>query len=405
MTTRYKTQYPGVRYREHPTKKHGKNYDRYFIIRYKINGKPKEEGLGWSSDGWNAQKAANLRAELLENQRRGEGPLSLAEKREEALKEREEIQAQKEKEKIENITFKKVVDRYIEWAKRNKGDWQHDYNRLYYGVVPILGNMRIKDIQSAHIEKLKNDRLDKGYSAATIRHFLQVTRATINFAIRNDYFEGKNPVQNVKFPKQDNKRRRFLSYEEANTLLKALKERSQDMHDMALLSLHTGMRTGEIFDLCFHDIDWENEIIHIMDAKNQESRPAYMTRAVKEMLERRKETIDNVLVFPSRDGDRIKKLSCSFPKTVKELGFNKGIEDERQKVVFHTLRHTFASWLAMQGEPLLTIKELLGHKSVEMTMRYAHLIPDQKRAAIGKMEQKANGKVVDMEEVRQKKSG
>ena len=265
--------------------------------------------------------------------------------------------------------------------------------------------MRLKDIQSAHVEKVKNACLDKGFSAANTRHYLQTIRAIFNHAIRNDLFEGKNPVQNVKFPRQDNRRRRFLSFEEANTLLEELSKRSQDMHDMALLSLHTGMRMGECFDLCWHNVDFQNEIIHILDAKNEESRPAYMTVAVKEMLSRRKQIIDNTLVFPSRDGDRFKKLSHSFYNTVKQLGWNEGIEDQRQRVVFHTLRHTFASWLAMQGESLVTIKELMGHKTIEMTLRYSHLIPDQKRAAIGKMEQKANGKVVDMEEVRQKQSG
>jgi integrase len=123
------------------------------------------------------------------------------------------------------------------------------------------------------------------------------------------------------------------------------------------------------------------------------------------MLQRRREAVDNSLVFPSRDGDRFKKLSHSFYKTIKDLGWNDGIEDKRQRVVFHTLRHTFASWLAMQGESLLTIKELMGHKTVEMTLRYSHLIPDQKRAAVDKLGQRANGKVVSMEEARQKKAG
>lgn len=68
-------------------------------------------------------------------------------------------------------------------------------------------------------------------------------------------------------------------------------------------------------------------------------------------------------------------------KDTDDKGFNKGVEDPRQRVVFHTLRHTFASWLAIQGTPILTIKELLGHKTLAMTGRYAHLIPDMKRRA------------------------
>ena len=74
------------------------------------------------------------------------------------------------------------------------------------------------------------------------------------------------------------------------------------------------------------------------------------------------------------------------------LGFNKGVEDPRQKVTFHTLRHSFASWLALQGERLLTIRELLGHKSFAMTLRYAHLVPDEKRKATLRLEQAFNKK-------------
>ncbi len=69
----------------------------------------------------------------------------------------------------------------------------------------------------------------------------------------------------------------------------------------------------------------------------------------------------------------------------KEIGFNKGITDNRQKVSFHTLRHTFASWLAIQGTSLYEIKELMGHKSIEMTERYAHLMPNVKLKAVNKL--------------------
>ena len=72
---------------------------------------------------------------------------------------------------------------------------------------------------------------------------------------------------------------------------------------------------------------------------------------------------------------------------VQTLGFNKDLNDTRDRVVFHTLRHTFASWLALNHTPLLTIKELGGWQSLDMVERYAHLIPDQKREAIKKLEQ------------------
>ncbi len=131
-------------------------------------------------------------------------------------------------------------------------------------------------------------------------------------------------------------------------------------------------------------MDFKYEIIQVRDPKAGESRQAFMTETVKEMLLNRMP--DDVqpgnLVFPGRGGVKQKSVSKAFFRAVESLGLNEGIEDPREKIVFHTLRHTFASWLAIQGTPLFTIKELMGHKSLAMTERYAHLIPDHKKKAV-----------------------
>lgn len=79
------------------------------------------------------------------------------------------------------------------------------------------------------------------------------------------------------------------------------------------------------------------------------------------------------------------QISASFKRIVEEIGLNEGISDPRQKVVFHTLRHTFASWLVQKGTPLYTVAELMGHKSLTMTSRYAHLAPENMRNAVNKI--------------------
>ncbi|MDD4274019.1 MAG: tyrosine-type recombinase/integrase [Desulfobacter postgatei] len=93
------------------------------------------------------------------------------------------------------------------------------------------------------------------------------------------------------------------------------------------------------------------------------------------------------LVFPDRKtGETRKQISKSFPRSVSEAGLNNGIEDRRQRVTFHTLRHTFASWLVMAGINLYDVKELLGHATLTMTERYAHLAPDRNKKAATTME-------------------
>jgi integrase len=189
-------------------------------------------------------------------------------------------------------------------------------------------------------------------------------------------------------PKVDNERTRFLTEEEAVNLLHALRKRSKTWHDIAYLSLHTGMRKGEILALRGEHLDFASGRILVKDAKTG-SRTVYMTDEVRALLESREPALPADYVFrPMRktpDG-RISRYSDeSFVRAVAECGLNKGITDRRHKVVFHTLRHTYCSWLAKAGVPLYTIGELVGHRSVEMTRRYSHLCPDAKQAAAAKI--------------------
>jgi integrase len=200
-------------------------------------------------------------------------------------------------------------------------------------------------------------------------------------------------------PILQNKRERFLSHDEASALLSALKKKSPQLHDICLLSLHCGLRAGEILNLRGQDLDFENGLIHIADPKNKHPRKAYMTAKIKEMLLTRKPKSPGDLIFTSRKGEKISSISRTFERVVDNLKLNEGITDPRQKLVAHSLRHTFASWLALQGEPIQVIGELLGHRTLTMTTRYSHLTGDYKRRAAERLEQAFSGseKVLNIE--------
>ena len=104
----------------------------------------------------------------------------------------------------------------------------------------------------------------------------------------------------------------------------------------------------------------------------------------------------NSLIFKSTKGEKIKEVSNAFDRAIEKLEFNKGVTDPRDRVVFHTTRHTFASWSAMSGTHLATLQKLMGHKKIEMTLRYAHLCPSHEREAAERMVQDETkaGKVV-----------
>ncbi|PIE74765.1 MAG: hypothetical protein CSA18_03640 [Deltaproteobacteria bacterium] len=131
---------------------------------------------------------------------------------------------------------------------------------------------------------------------------------------------------------------------------------------------------SEVLNLRWKNIDLEHSIINLTKTKGDKSRTTYMTQNIKKFLAEKKGSGED-LVFPSRDGKVSPQTSKFFAIIANEL-FNKNVVDPRQKVVFHTLRHTYASWLVMSGVSLYTVQKLLGHSDIKTTMRYAHLSPD-----------------------------
>lgn len=396
-----KTAFVGVRYREHDTRKHGVRPDRYFSVRYKLDGKDKEEGLGWSSQGWTAQKAAEKLAKLKEAQRTGEGAITLAQKRQQAAVARHAEAEARAVEERENITFAQAWEKYLPVAQANKAAHTAYAEEAAYRLwlSPTLAGKPLRDIKPIHLERIKKTMTEAGRSAQTIRHVLAALRQVFNFAKRHGLYAGDNPVSLVKKPSADARRLRLLTHDEADRLLAALAERESNVHDMALLALHCGLRAGEIFSLTWGDVDMERGVLILRDTKSGKTRAAYMTEAVAAMLGAMERRGHNDLVFLSANGGRIVQITETFNRVVAALGFNNGVTDPRQKVVFHTLRHTFASWLVEQGVDLYSVKELMGHGTLTMTERYSHLSPDKLRRAVKTLEAgmdaaKTRGKVV-----------
>jgi len=377
----FKTEYPGVRYRKHSKRKHGIKFDRYYTIRYRRDGKRIEEGVGWSSGGWDAEQAAQELAELNKNYRLGYGPTSLAEKM--AIKKKE-----KKLKEVKNITFGKIFnDDYYPHAQTDKGVQSciREQSLFKKWIKPVIGPLPLKKIAPFQLEKIKKNMRDAGRADRSIEYALAVIRQVFNYAFRNDLFAGINPVKKVKIPKSDNKRLKFLTRDEAETLLKALKAKSQTVWEQALISLHTGLRTSEIFRLTWANVDFDNGTLAV-DGKNKKTRYAYMTQDVKNMLKIKKRGKPSDALYPAKNVDTKREISNTFKRVVEDLGFNDGVEDRRNKVVFHTLRHTYASWLVQAGTDLYVVKDRLGHTTLAMTERYSHLAPKNSQRTVATLE-------------------
>jgi integrase len=386
---KFSTQYTGVRYREYPSRKHNGKPDRYFFVRYKIGGKLKEEGVGWASQGWNAKKASLILADLKKAHLNGEGAQTLSEKRSLEEERRKAERIEQERVTRETQSFTEYFDsRYFPEAKGNKGwrsyDREDSLHRLW--LKPVIGQMPLKDIRPFHLERVKKRMGDARKSPRSIQYALAVVRQVFNHAIRNEVFQGESPTRLVKKPKVDNKRIRFLTPDEAERLLQNLKPRSSQLYEMACLSLNCGLRAGEIFNLTWGCVDLTARAILLVDTKGGKNRTVYMTDTVHQILASKKPGLPTDLVYTDRKGSKVTEISNAFGRAVKELGFNNDIHDPRLKVIFHTLRHTYASWLVQNGVDLYTVKELLGHSTLAMTERYAHLANENLRNAANVLE-------------------
>lgn len=386
----HKTAYPGVRYREHPTRKHGMQPDKYFCLHYKLKGKVHDEALGWASEKWNAQKASIELARLKRAQIIGEGPETLREKRELAEEKRKTEKEQKREEELQNITFGEYFNNdYYPIAKTSKKatSYEKEMTLFRHWINPIIGEKPFRQIAQTDMERIKKSLLDKERAPKTIEYVLAVVRQVWNMARRDGLTTGDSPTKSVGKLKKDNRRLRFLTWDEADRLLAHLNKKSVQLHNMALLSLHTGMRAGEIFSLTWRDIDLARGIVMILDPKASKNRAAFMTGDVKQMFKGLPQGEPNDFVFKDRrHGGKIKEISHAFRVAIKDLQMNEGVTDRRQKVVFHSLRHSYASWLVENGTDLYKVKELMGHATIVMTERYSHLGQNALQGAVKRLD-------------------
>ena len=386
MTTKWINAAKGIRYREHPTRKHGVRADRYWCIQYRRNNKTSNEAIGWWSQGASQAECERAIGKLRENWRLGQGPQTLKEMR---LTKQEKLADERHQQDLAEqaeLTFKDFwQDKYFPRTKLHKSPHSLGAEDMFFRIwLAPLAPALLQKITAIDIEtKVVEPMMKADKSPRTIQYALAVLSQVWNMAASLGAISGDNPVGKVKRPKKDNKRVRFLTENEAIALLAGLKIRSVDVHDLALMSLFCGLRAGESQALTWADVDFGNKLLFIKDTKNQLDRHAHLTAEIETMLKHRYQGQPKTeLVIPAcRGGQSRWRITSSFTRTIADLGFNNEITDTRQKVVFHTLRHTFASWLVQRGVPLYNVSQLMGHKSIQMTMRYAHLAPDTQKAA------------------------
>ena len=283
--------------------------------------------------------------------------------------------------KKDQIKFEDFAQEYFNChSRQHKKGWKTDkyimnvLNRFFKGKC--LYEITPKDIENFKMERINERINDKPLSPATVNRQLDLLSGMFNKAIAWGKLRD-NPMKSVSSFRVSPGRLRFLEKEE---VIKLISNCSDFLRPVVIVAVFTGMRKSEILGLKWHDIDIKRSIITLLDTKNGEKREVPMSEIVKNALIKVRKHPESPYIFWEDNGKCVHDVRKSFSTALRKSGIN--------NFRFHDLRHTFASQLVMSGVDLNTVRELLGHKDMTMTLRYSHLAQSHKQWAVDTLQKR-----------------
>jgi len=268
-------------------------------------------------------------------------------------------------------SVQETLDHHMATNKNKGSAAEANYSRWW---KDRLSGKRLNLITPALLEQAQRDLFDKEFSAQTVLHYLKFLRHVLNVAVRDGKLE-RNPFVHVKLPRVSAGRTRFLHHDEEGSLRTAL---GSLYGPWARLAILTGLRREEQFSLRWEQVDYERGIVTLPQTKAGVVQYVHLNNEATGILRGLDSWQRSVWVFPSQNPathlDPRHFYARVFQPAVRRVGL--------EGVTWHTLRHTFASRLAMNGATEGTIATLLRHSSTALVRRYAHLSPSHLKAAV-----------------------
>jgi integrase len=284
--------------------------------------------------------------------------------------------------RVKNYPFTELAEQYREWAARQRG---YHTSKKYFitNLQECFGRCHVKSITVRLVEEYQSKLLGQGKAPATVNRHVACLKHMLTKAVEWE-MTSEQTVQRIRTVKQipeQNARLRYLSVEECQTLLNTC---GPHLKPIVITALNTGMRKEEILSLRWdRHVDLQHGFILLDKTKSGERREIPINDTLRHTLQGLVRRLDSPHVFTDGKGSRYGDVKKGFRAACQRAG----IKD----FTFHDLRHTFASHLVMAGVDLPTIKELLGHKTLTMTLRYAHLAPSHKVRAVSMLHESLSG--------------
>ncbi len=271
-----------------------------------------------------------------------------------------------------NVAFDNFVQEYLESVRARLRSFP--MLQIYAGRwIKFFGGRSLRSILPLMIERYVTER-ERQVAPATVNRELAFVKRVFAVALENGLVE-RNPAKPIKFLREPSGRVRFLSDEEEAALRPKVSKKDWPVIAFAL---NTGLRRGEQFNLRWEYVNLANRVLTIPRSKHGGSRHVPLNDTAMAILRALPSRFHSRWVFPSATGK-----SPMSPNNFRYRVFDPAVEAAKiEDFTWHDLRHTFASRLAMAGVELLSIKELLGHKTLAMTLRYAHLSPTHLHQAV-----------------------
>jgi len=287
-------------------------------------------------------------------------------------------------------TLGQLIDRYIREELPKKAKNINQKPQLLWWKKE-LGEYTLADITPDKIAECRdkllsgNNDSDYKFAPATVVRYMAALSHAFTIAIREWQWLEDSPMKKVRKPSLPRGRVRFLNEDERERLLKACQtSKNEYLFLIVVLALSTGMRKSEILNLEWPDVDLQKERLTVHNTKNKERKVVPLSNLALDLMKKHVHRIDTDLVFPGR----INKHKPIDIRTPWETALKTAeIGDFR----FHDLRHSAASYLAMNGASLAEIAEVLGHKTLQMVSRYAHLSEAHTSRVVSSMNQKIFG--------------
>lgn len=396
MSTKWKASGTrGIRYYEHEKRKHGVKKDRYYAIRYTVDGKQKEEGLGWASEGMTEEKASYERGKLIEARRKGEGPRTLTEKRV-IQKVAQALQ------KAEGMTLSEFWNTdYLHSLKSRcqESSWEKEVEHYTKRIKPLMGDKPLKTITNIDIDRMLDLMRAEGYSPRSQQYAVgTVHRIWKHAAKRKIMKQGDNPAIGVTLVKVNNTRLRVFTPQELQEILKYLDTSDRAAYDLTLFCTFIGCRFSDAARLTWEHVDLVRDTATFINTKNKDTRTVYLIPEVIEMLKKRGIGRPGEHVFTMRDGKPWGGPPFAFRTAVNKLNLNEG-RGKRDIASFHTLRHTAATFAARRGVPVKDMQIIFGWKTPSMVFRYAKGDEETQRKAMSGLAESLipeQGKVIEL---------